>query len=182
MESKLLNDELAVLPIVCCCIDWRRSLSLVVLATGATMTSLNHVGVVEIQVTDLGYLCADKFLSDVPGLHLRVVPGKDLKRAQWNGSRVPQKNFRDTIRVPQLWGRRLGDTILGDTIVSLVVSLNVSPTVSLEGHGRVPHRVPYVSPKTCPWGGTILGDTIVSLVVSLNVSPTVSLEGHNRVR
>ena len=79
------------------------------------------------------------------GLRVRVTlytTGKDLKRAQWNGYRVPQKNFRDTIRVPQLWGRRFGDTILGDTIVSLVVSLNVSPTVSLEGHDRVRHGMP----------------------------------------
>ena len=67
-------------------------------------------------------------------------PGKDLKRAQWNGYRVPQKNPRDTIRAPQLWGRRLGDTV--------------------KGHDRVPHRVPhhvpYVSPKTCPWGDRIV--------------------------
>ena len=63
--------------------------------------------------------------------------GKDLRYAQWNDYRVPQKKPRDTIVSPRIWGTLLGDTILGDTIVSLVVSLNVSPTVSLEGHDRV---------------------------------------------
>ena len=61
---------------------------------------------------------------------------------------VSPENPRDTIRVPQPRGRPLGDTV--------------------EGHNRVPHRVPYVSPKTCPcWGDTIVpkttptsGDTI----------------------
>ena len=62
----------------------------------------------------------------------------------------PLRGGRDTIfkKIVSLKfkGHDFRDT--GDTIVSLVVSLNVSPTVSLEGHDRAePGQVVHISTR-----------------------------------
>ena len=65
--------------------------------------------------------------------HIRPLTRDGFKKGSVERLPCPPEKPQGHDRVPQ----NLGDTILGDTIVSLVVSLNVSPTVSLEVHGRV---------------------------------------------
>ena len=59
-----------------------------------------------------------------------ILPGMDLRMAQWNDNRVPGLKLRDTIRVPGVSGTRFRDTT--------------------QGHDRVPYRVPIVSLNRVP--------------------------------